>query len=92
MGICCQGKQIISVNNMSDVPVFLVENQQNHIQNDNTNNNSVNNDNINTVNKYFNNNSHNSNNKNNQTLKEIIHCLVNQKKKKKALNTNKRRK
>ena len=73
MGICCQAKEVISANNICDVPVYMDENKQNNVQNnnDNTNNNSANNDNNNTVNKPINNPNNNlKNSTNNQASKE----------------------
>ena len=73
MGICCQAKEVISANNICDVPVYMDENKQQKVQNnnDNTNNNSANNDNNNTVNKPINNPNNNlKNSTNNQASKE----------------------
>ena len=73
MGICCQAKEVISANNICDVPVYMDENKQKKVQNnnDNTNNNSANNDNNNTVNKPINNPNNNlKNSTNNQASKE----------------------
>ena len=65
MGICCQAKEIICSSRVCDVPVYIEENKENKVQNnDNTNNNSVNNDNNKNINI------NNDNNKNNQTSNE----------------------
>ena len=65
MGICCQAKEIICSSRVCDVPVYIEENKENKVQNnDNTNNNSVNNDNNKIINI------NNDNNKNNQTSNE----------------------
>jgi calcium-dependent protein kinase len=70
MGICCQAKEIICSSRVCDVPVYIEENKQKNLQNNNgTNNNSIANDNNKNINII------NDNNKNNQTSNETVQKL-----------------
>ena len=87
MGICCHSKEIISSNNICDVPVYMDENKPNnsHNNNDFTNNNSINNDYNNTINK-------NLNFSNNNNLKNSNNNHINQNSNETALKNNEQNK